>query len=270
MTILSLVVPIYNVEKYLDRCIQSLLAQTLKEIEIILVDDESPDNCPQICDRYVAKYTYVKVVHKKNDGLGQARNSGMEVATGEYIAFVDSDDFISPLMLENLYLKIIQDNADIVKCAFTRVHKDGSNTNENSKPINPNKEDFFKTKNVTYIFDHDSIHESIKLTEEPIYKKILKPNEEVLCSQELWNKLDDLEKKYCVLEESYTIAIERLLSKGHINDPKEAFLMALERVCTTLTKGWFRDFAIDNYPSIINRYNNEILKSSLSKLNICL
>lgn len=85
----SIVVPIYNVEKYLDRCIQSLLAQTLKEIEIILVDDESPDNCPQICDRYVAKYTYVKVVHKKNDGLGQARNSGMEVATGEYIAFVE-------------------------------------------------------------------------------------------------------------------------------------------------------------------------------------
>ena len=66
----SIVVPIYNVEKYLDRCIQSLLAQTLKEIEIILVDDESPDNCPQICDRYVAKYTYVKVVHKKNDALG--------------------------------------------------------------------------------------------------------------------------------------------------------------------------------------------------------
>ena len=138
--------------------------------------------------------------------------------------------------------------------------------------LNQTKDDFFKTKNVTYIFDHDSIHESIKLTEEPIYKKILKPNEEVLCSQELWNKISDLEKKYCVLEESYTIAIERLLSKGHINDPKEAFLMALERVCTTLTKGWFREYAAFNYREIVNMYSDrfwikfqEDLKNGLIK-----
>ena len=138
--------------------------------------------------------------------------------------------------------------------------------------LNQTKHDFFKTKNVTYIFDHDSIHESIKLTEEPIYKKILKPNEEVLCSQELWNKTSDLEKKYCVLEESYTIAIERLLSKGHINDPKEAFLMALERVCTTLTKGWCREYAVFNYREIVNMYSDrfwikfqEDLKNGLIK-----
>ena len=112
----SIVVPIYNVEKYLDRCIQSLLAQTLKEIEIILVDDESPDNCPQICDRYVAKYTYVKVVHKKNDGLGKARNSGMEVATGEYIAFVDSDDYIKEDMYEILLNLIKKYDADVSIC----------------------------------------------------------------------------------------------------------------------------------------------------------
>ena len=114
----SIVVPIYNVVKYLDRCIQSLLAQTLKEIEIILVDDESPDNCPQICDRYVAKYTYVKVVHKKNDGLGKARNSGMEVATGEYIAFVDSDDFIDADMMERLYDECKEHSLDVIYSEF--------------------------------------------------------------------------------------------------------------------------------------------------------
>ena len=81
----SIVVPIYNVEKYLDRCIQSLLAQTLKEIEIILVDDESPDNCPQICDRYVAKYTYVKVVHKKNDGLGPVSYTHLTLPTNREV-----------------------------------------------------------------------------------------------------------------------------------------------------------------------------------------
>ena len=93
-----------------------------------------------------------------------------------------------------------------------------------------------------------------------------------MCSQELWNKLSDLEKKYCVLEESYTIAIERLLSKGHINEPKEAFLMALERVCTTLTKGWFREYAAFNYREIVNMYSDrfwikfqEDLKNGLIK-----
>lgn len=90
----SIIVPIYNVEKYLDRCMQSLLNQTLKEIEIVLVDDGSPDNCPKMCDEYAKKDSRVKVVHKQNAGLGYARNSGLENATGEYVAFVDSDDYV--------------------------------------------------------------------------------------------------------------------------------------------------------------------------------
>ena len=90
----SIIVPVYNVEKYLDRCMESLLNQTLKDIEIILVDDGSPDNCPQICDEYAKKDSRVKVVHKVNAGLGYARNSGLDVASGEYVAFVDSDDYV--------------------------------------------------------------------------------------------------------------------------------------------------------------------------------
>ena len=96
----SVIVPIYNVEKYLDECMVSLLNQTLKDIEIILVDDESPDNCPKMCDEYANKDKRVKVVHKKNGGLGFARNSGLDVATGEYVAFIDSDDWIKPTHLE--------------------------------------------------------------------------------------------------------------------------------------------------------------------------
>lgn len=85
---ISIIVPIYNVEKYLDRCMDSLLNQTLKDIEIIMVDDGSPDNCPQMCDEYAKKDNRVKVVHKENGGLGYARNSGLDVATGEYVALL--------------------------------------------------------------------------------------------------------------------------------------------------------------------------------------
>lgn len=114
----SVIVPIYNVEKYLDECIVSLLNQTLEDIEIILVDDESPDNCPKMCDEYANKDKRVKVIHKKNGGLGFARNSGLDVATGEYVAFIDSDDFIDLDMIEHLYNVATEYNADEVRCGI--------------------------------------------------------------------------------------------------------------------------------------------------------
>lgn len=112
----SIIVPIYNVEKYLDRCMQTLLGQTLKDIEIIMVDDGSPDRCPQMCDEYAKKDSRVKVVHKQNGGLGYARNSGLDIATGEYVAFVDSDDFVDVAMYEKLYVTAVTESADIVYC----------------------------------------------------------------------------------------------------------------------------------------------------------
>lgn len=114
----SVIVPIYNVEKYLDECMTSLLNQTLRDIEIIMVDDESPDNCPKICDDYASKDKRVKVVHKKNGGLGFARNSGLDVAKGEYVAFIDSDDFIDLNMMEHLYSVAKEYDADEVRCGI--------------------------------------------------------------------------------------------------------------------------------------------------------
>lgn len=115
----SIIVPVYNVEKYLDRCMQSLLGQTLKELEIILVDDGSPDNSPALCDNYESAsdnlhWPIIKVIHKINEGLGFARNSGLEIATGEYIAFLDSDDFVDVNMYEQLYLKAKAKDIDVV------------------------------------------------------------------------------------------------------------------------------------------------------------
>lgn len=121
----SIIVPIYNVEQYLNRTMHSLLAQTLKDIEIIMVDDESPDNCPAICDKYVARYPNIKVVHKKNAGLGMACNSGIEVATGEYIAFCDSDDYVDRDMYETMYQAAKKYNADAVYTGIKTVNQLG-------------------------------------------------------------------------------------------------------------------------------------------------
>lgn len=129
----SIIVPIYNVEKFLDRCIQSLVNQTLNDIEIILVDDGSPDNCPKMCDEYAQKDSRIKVIHKKNAGLGYARNSGLEIATGEYVAFVDSDDYVDTTIYEKLYNETICFKYDIVYCGFVVERKDKSTYKENTK-----------------------------------------------------------------------------------------------------------------------------------------
>ncbi|MHC1721411.1 MAG: glycosyltransferase [Clostridiaceae bacterium] len=122
----SLIVPVYNVEKYINRCIDSLISQSLKDIEIILVDDESPDNCGAICDEYAKKDRRIKVIHKKNGGLGFARNSGLEAAEGEFSAFVDSDDYVSLDMYEKLYLEAKKNDADTCLCGSTRIYSTGS------------------------------------------------------------------------------------------------------------------------------------------------
>lgn len=131
---ISVIVPIYNVEKFLDRCVNSLLNQTLEDIEIILVDDESPDNCPKMCDDYAKLDSRIKVVHKKNGGLGYARNSGMEIAAGEYIAFVDSDDYVDLDMFEAMYNAAAEHNADFVRVDNYKERTDGTVLNLNYLP----------------------------------------------------------------------------------------------------------------------------------------
>ena len=111
---ISIIIPVYKVEKYLSRCMDTILNQTLKDIEIILIDDGSPDNCPELCDEYAKQDNRVKVIHKNNEGLGFARNSGLEIATGEYVAFVDSDDYVKKSMFEELYNELKVNNLDVV------------------------------------------------------------------------------------------------------------------------------------------------------------
>ncbi|MBQ8805587.1 MAG: glycosyltransferase [Bacteroidaceae bacterium] len=141
--LISIIIPVYNVEKYLNRCMESVVNQTLKNIEIILIDDGSPDNSPQLCDEWGRKDSRIKVVHKVNEGLGLARNTGMEVATGKYIAFIDSDDYVEPKMYEKLYTKAISNNADIVYCGYKLGLDDGTFTDKSDF----NEEKTFENKN---------------------------------------------------------------------------------------------------------------------------
>lgn len=113
---ISVIIPIYKVEQYLDRCVKSIVHQTYPELEIILVDDGSPDSCPMICDQWAKKDKRIKVIHKQNGGLSDARNAGMKAATGDYIAFVDSDDWVSHSYIELLYKALKEQNADIAAC----------------------------------------------------------------------------------------------------------------------------------------------------------
>lgn len=122
----SIILPCYGVEKYLERCMDSIVNQSLSNIEIILVDDGSPDKVPDMCDEWAKKDSRVKVVHKKNEGLGYARNSGLKVATGEYVAFVDSDDFVSRTMFEILYSTAKEYLAQAVYCGFHTVDSNGN------------------------------------------------------------------------------------------------------------------------------------------------
>ena len=113
---ISVIIPVYNLEKYLVRCIESIIGQTYKNLEIILIDDGSTDTSGEICDRYAKKDIRIQVIHKKNGGLVSARNAGLEAAAGEYVGFVDGDDYVEPDMFEQMYKKVLEYPYDIVMC----------------------------------------------------------------------------------------------------------------------------------------------------------
>jgi len=119
--LISVIVPIYKVEDYLRKCLDSILNQSYTNLEIILVDDGSPDSCPQICDEYAKKDTRIKVIHKKNGGLSDARNVGIESSSGKYISLIDSDDYINKYFIETLYKHLIETQSDIAICNYQKV-----------------------------------------------------------------------------------------------------------------------------------------------------
>lgn len=161
--IISVIVPVYNVEAYLNRCVESIVGQTYRDLEIILVDDGSRDGSPQMCDEWAKKDGRIKVIHKENGGLSDARNAGLAVATGDYVSFVDSDDLIHPQMIELLYQEQEVHHADVVECGFLKF----SDYNEISSEV-------------------QTVHDTMELTpENALAELILERN----IHQIAWNKL---------------------------------------------------------------------------------
>ena len=119
---ISIIIPVYKVEQYLSRCVESVLRQTYTNLEIILIDDGSPDNCPRICDEYASKDKRIQVIHQPNAGVSNARNNGLKAASGEYVLFIDSDDYIAPAMCTEMLALAQQKQADIVVCNITYTY----------------------------------------------------------------------------------------------------------------------------------------------------
>lgn len=126
LPLISVVVPVYNVEKYLNRCVESIKNQTYENLEIILVDDGSPDKCPKLCDDFKKNDKRIKVIHKKNGGLSDARNRGIDIAKGKYITFIDSDDYVKKEYVELLYHTLKKFNSDISICSHSVEYENGS------------------------------------------------------------------------------------------------------------------------------------------------
>ncbi len=126
MELISVILPIYNVAAYLERCVESILSQTYGNLEIILVDDGSTDDCGKICDSYAKKDSRIVVIHKKNGGLSDARNAGIEIAKGEYITFVDSDDYVDTDYVEYLYKLVCRYQTKMSICSHTVVYENGT------------------------------------------------------------------------------------------------------------------------------------------------
>lgn len=125
MELISVIVPVYKVEAYLDKCVSSIVNQTYKNLQIILVDDGSPDSCPDICDEWAKKDSRIKVIHKENGGLSDARNAGLCAATGNYISFADSDDYLEPEFFKTLSDMLLKNDSDIAECAVRLVDESG-------------------------------------------------------------------------------------------------------------------------------------------------
>ena len=123
--LISIIIPVYNVEEYIEQCIQSVINQTYKKLEIILIDDGSLDKSGKICDAYADRDKRIIVIHKENGGLSDARNKGIDIASGEYITFVDSDDYVEDSFIEDLYTTLINNNAEMSICNIIKVNDKG-------------------------------------------------------------------------------------------------------------------------------------------------
>ena len=240
MTKVSVIVPVYNVEKYLDKCLYSLACQTLKDIEVIVVNDESPDNSQKIIEKYEKKYSHIHGYKKKNGGVSDARNFGLSKATGDYIAFLDGDDYVTYNAYELMYKKAVSGNFDVVACNLNYIY-DQNKTIEVSSKIN---KDTTNIKN-TYVNMYPSVCNKI-------FKKKLF-NQGIKFKLGVW--YEDVDLLYKLMPYVKTI--------GTVNKPLIQYVQHAGSITKTFDKRLYN--YVDNFNALIEFYKERNLLPKFSK-----
>lgn len=245
---ISVIIPVYNVEKTLKRCVESVLEQTFKNYEIILVDDGSPDNSGKICDEYAEKYDFIRVIHKENEGLGPTRNRGVREAKGRYIYHCDSDDWIKKDTLEAAYNNAIENDSDVVIFGYS-LYTEKDNVMSKYSEVNVekcvcrNKEkilDFFLYNIDNYFVVQSACNRLIKkqfLIDNDIWFKPFRRCQDIAFSYDLFDKigiLSTLDKAY------YEYIIEPNVYKGRNFDEMIDIYLSVYDVVKERLNGWGR------------------------------
>lgn len=256
--LISIVVPIYNVEKYLERCVDSIINQTYKNIEIILVDDGATDNCGVICDKYKKEDPRIIVIHKKNGGLSDARNSGIKIAKGKYITFIDSDDYIEDDYVEYLYNLLIQKNTKMSICSYA-VHFDNSNVKlYNATDIKR----WSKEETLKHILYSKKIEVSAwgKMYRTDLFKNIEYPKGKIFEDIDTTYKLIDQCDYISVgLSEKYHYIMRKnSIVNNSFSDKHKYMITASEHMC---------DYIKNKYPSLKKGCKRRLTYAYISTLN---
>ena len=224
--LISVIVPVYNVEKYLPKCVDSILAQTYKELEIILVNDGSKDDSLTICKAYAERYDNVKLIDKPNGGLSSARNAGLQIATGEYIGYVDSDDWIEPDMFSKLMKACIDNDADISICGVYRDYTDKS-VPQKSPSVVLNRDEALEKLLANYQVQDYAVN---KLYKKDLWKEIRYPEgrffEDILTTYKTFK----LANKVAIIEDCLYHYVQRegSIARGTLNPRQFQMLEAID------------------------------------------
>ncbi len=255
--LISVIVPVYKVEKYLNKCIESIVNQTYKNLEIILVDDGSPDECGKICDNYAQKDMRIKVIHKENGGLSDARNAGINISNGKYISFIDSDDYIDLEYIELLYKTIKKDKSDMAISSHKVIYENGTILEKATK-----EESILESKEVLKrILYDDGIDLSAwaKLYKIELFEEIRYPKGRLFEDAATTYKLVDKCKKISIISKSTYNYIIRGNSITNVNfsEKKMDLIISTEEMCNYIKK---------KYPDLEEAANRRLMYAYLSTL----
>lgn len=270
--LVSVIVPVYKVEKYIYQCVDSIISQTYSNLEIILIDDGSPDRCPAICDEYVKKDNRIKVVHKQNGGLSSARNAGIDFASGDFITFVDSDDYLADNYVEKMYLALINNNVDMCFCKKNLVYekdKDKIEIIASKEKCLKNNENFIVDYNyfLNHIFCNNKPEDIIMcsawriLYKKNVFNNNFRFNENIKFIEDRPFMLGCLSKinKYCVVDEYlyFYRQTPNSLIRSYINNLIESNLVSYNDTISFIKDKKLQSFV--GYVFIKELFNNEII-----------